>query len=393
MPSTPFPVWEFPLNWAEPPLDRYEWMTDVIGSHANYEERSALRAEPRRKLEASFIVKSDRLGRLDALLFNGAAYYMIPLWMDVGFLTAPIADGESSIACDTSNRDFFIGGYALIGNDPSSMMSCVISGIHAGSLDLSAPFVGDAPSGTRIYPARKARISSPADQTQQTAGVVSSRVTFQIDDQPGGAGVSTGINFGGFQVLTRRHNWSQGILRSYARSLDILDNSTNTPVWIDRSNFSQITRSNRFLLKSLSDRRAFVQWLYSVQGRLTPFWRENRETIMHFSPRQGPGATNTLHVLPFGFVDYLYQKPQRLAVSLLNSEGINFRYNITSATVDGATGDEVIVLDGMIPAAPVDSWPVISYIELVRLQADAIEVAYLSADVAQVAVGFIGVRQ
>lgn len=387
-------LWEFPLDWSTPPLDRYSWLTDVIPSYDNSESRAALLEEPRRTLEATFTVKRERLARLDALLYGwGARPFVLPVWTDSTALTGAAAAGDLVLACDTTSREFAPGGYALVGADPTTMTACLVESVSDGALSLARPFVGAAASGTPVFPARIGRLIGPVQQQQASAALVRQRVSFQIDDQPFYAGTPTGTTFNGLQVFLRGHNWADGINRAYTRMLTVLDNTTGLPEWIDQSNFPSIMRSANLVLRSRADRWNFLQWLYSVMGRLTPFYKENRETVMQVSPRQSGASTNVLHVLPFGFVDFLYQQPQRLALILRHTNGTIYYRNIVTASVDGGSGDELIVLDATIPGSVPSDWLLVSYLELVRLSADAIEIAHVSEEVSQVAISFVGVKQ
>lgn len=389
-------VWEFPLDWKAPPLDRLEWLTDVISSYDNHEERAGLRQEPRRTLEVGFTVKTDRLGRLDALVYGaGSQDYLIPEWMDATELTLALVTGHDVLECDPSNRNFTEGSYILIGDDPSNFIVSQIEFVGSTYIGLTEGLVlpETLPLGTKIYPARICKLISPARQQQVSAGVLTMRATFQVDDQPFYSGIPTGTSFGGVQVFLRSHNWADNIQRDYDRSLDILDSSTNTPRWIDKSGFAQITRSGKFVLRDRADRWAFIQWLYSILGRLMPFWKEDRESVIQLSPRQGTTTTSSLHMLPFGFVEFLKSQPCRTAIILRHIDGSIYYRNIVDAGVDGTSGDEVLTLDSSIRGSVPSDWLLISYMELVRLSADAVEIAHEAATVAQVAVSFIGVRQ
>lgn len=389
-------LWEFPIDWKAPPLDRLEWLTDVIPSYDNHEERAGLRQEPRRTLEAGFTIKTDRLARSDALVYGaGSRSYLVPEWMDAAELITPLSNADTTLNCDTTSRNFFPGSYILFGDDPTNLLVGLIETMGDSYIELSegVSLIEDLPVGTKVYPARICKLIAPATQQQVSAGVVTMRATLQIDDQPFYSGVPTGTTFDDFQVFLRSHNWADNIQRSYDRSLDILDGSTNTPRWIDKSGFAQITRSGKFVLRDREDRWAFIQWLYSVLGRLMPFWKENRETTIHLSPRQEAFETSSLHMLPFGFVEFLKNQPGRKAVILRHIDGSIYYRSIIDAGVDAGNGDEILTLDTPIRGSAPSDWLLIGYMELVRLSADAVEIAHEAATVAQVAVSFIGVRQ
>ena len=60
-------------NWTEPGIERLEWLTDVLTSTTGTEQRRALRAEPRCRLAATFLVSDAERAFLDLALSRWAA--------------------------------------------------------------------------------------------------------------------------------------------------------------------------------------------------------------------------------------------------------------------------------------------------------------------------------
>jgi len=387
-------IWAVPLDWRNPPLDRFEWLTDVQESRSGFEQRLELRQAPRRTIEGTFIVTGDDLGWFDAMLFSwGARGFLVPIWYDSTILTAALPNGSARVYCDTTDREFVVGGFVIIGNDLRTAAAMQISEVYSDGLLLTRPVSVDIDSNVSIWPARAARVTSPAQQTQHTAGVIEMRITFEITDQDDIDPIASDTSMDGYQVLTRDHNWLYTIERSYARKLTILDNSTALPQWLDLSNWSQITRQLKMLLQDRSNRRDFIGWLSSVAGRLTPFWREDRETMLRMTASQPVGETALLHIVPIGFPTLLYGQPCRMAVSMRHVDGTVYYRKIVNAQTDVTTGDEVLTLETTIPASVASDWRLISYLEFVRLDADAIEIAHQSDEVSEVQFSIRGVKQ
>lgn len=387
-------TWAVPIDWRTPPVDRFEWLTDVQESRSGFEQRVELRQAPRRTIEGTFVVTNDDLGWFDALLFSwGARNFLLPIWYDSAALAADLPIGANRVYCDTTDREFTVGGYVLIGYDLRTASAIEITDVYSDGLLLKHNTKVDRESGTTIWPARLCRVVSPAQQTQHTAGVVEMRVTFEIMDQDDIDPIASDTSFDGYQVLTREHNWLYTIDRSYARKLTILDNATSLPTWLDLSNWSQITRQLKIMIKDRANRRDFIGWLSSVAGRVTPFWREDRETMLQMTDNQPVGDTSLLYIEPIGFPSLLYGQPCRMAISMRHVNGSVYYRNVVNAQTDVGTGNEIITFDTTIPASVPADWRLITYLEFVRLDADAIEIAHQSNEVSEVQFAVRGIKQ
>ncbi|AEY69564.1 tail assembly protein [Burkholderia phage vB_BceS_AH2] len=387
-------TWAIPVDWRNPPVDRFEWLTDVQESRSGFEQRMELRQAPRRTIEGTFVVTGQDLGWFDAMLFSwGARGFLLPVWYDKTVLSKPLANGEDRVYCDTTDREFTAGGFILIGNDLRTAVAMQVIDVYPDGVLLKRPVSTGQAKGTFTWPARQCRVVNPVNQTQHTAGVIEMRVTFEITDQDDIPPIPSDTMLNGSQVLTREHNFLYTIDRTYARKLTILDNSTGLPQWIDLSNWSQITRQIKLMLKDRANRRNFIGWLSSISGRLTPFWREDRETLLEMTDNQGVGETALLHIKPVGFPTLLYGQPCRMALVLRHKSGAVYYRRILAAQVDVATGDELLTLDTNLPASVPSDWLLISYLEFVRLDADAIEIAHRSDEVSEVQFALRGIKQ
>lgn len=387
-------VWPLQTDWREPPLDRYEWLTDVMESRSGFEQRVELREVPRRTIESTFVVTDNDLGWFDALLFAwGARGFLIPLWFDQSKLTQAFFGGGTRLFCDTTGREFGAGSYILIGSDLRTAFAAQVAEVFTDGVSTTRPVPGNYLTNDLIWPARAVRVTSPAQQAQHTAGVVEMRITFEVTDQPDITPVPSATLYKGLQVLTREHNWADDITRTYERKITILDNSTGSPLWIDLNNWAQITRQLNFLLASRVDRQNFIGWLSSVSGRCVPFWREDRETMLQMTVRQDPGATALLRIVPIDFPTLLYGMPNRMAIVLRHIDGSVYYATVLTAATDVVNGDELLTLDVNLPASVPSDWRLITYLELMRLDADAIEIAHASDEVAQVQMTIRGIKQ
>ena len=281
----------------------------------------------------------------------------------------------------------------MLWSDQSNNEAVEILSLTSSSITLKGTGTAKAwPVGTQALPARIGRITN-ASQMQSAGGLVDGVVHFEITDQPAITAQADTTTFNGVQVLTREHNWAAPINRSYARKMALLDDAVTERVWIDQSNWSHIARQLGFMLDSRSDIVAFRAWLASVCGRLTAFWLPVRETTMQPTRSYAINQSN-FAIQNIGYSLLLASQPNRNTIAMLNKNGTWYYRTVTGATLDIVNGDEILSFSANIPVAHTPSdWLMVCPLELVRLDADAIEISRQNGGLADVSISVKGIKQ
>jgi len=125
MPALPdyrksLPVFTLTPNWQGGILEKLEYLTNVLPSSTDAEQRRMLRVHPRRSFEVSFLREKDERARLDSFVSgHGHEPFLVPLWHEA--VRLPYGDPK-----ETAEIPF--DGYNLISNGAhlsnGSQMSC-----------------------------------------------------------------------------------------------------------------------------------------------------------------------------------------------------------------------------------------------------------------------------
>jgi hypothetical protein len=110
------PAFLFAPDWSAGVELSSAWKTDILQGEDGTEQRVGMRDAPAESLKYSALVMSEADAGLLALLLAQApdGRVNMPRWCDASRLTANLAIGGVSIACDTTDRSFTVGGFALV---------------------------------------------------------------------------------------------------------------------------------------------------------------------------------------------------------------------------------------------------------------------------------------
>lgn len=143
-----------------------------------------LRQLPRRGFEYGFLIEGRDAQVLDHLLFAwGARIYCLPVWTDVSTLAGEAAIGSTALTVqDAANSDYHAGGLAVLWRSNTRHEAVEILSIAGNTLTLKLPLAGSWPAGTRVFPARLARLEGEVAVTRPTDTIAVGRCRFGIED-------------------------------------------------------------------------------------------------------------------------------------------------------------------------------------------------------------------
>jgi hypothetical protein len=156
--------------------EAYGYLTNVLQAWDGTEQRILLRSVATRDLRFQVLVGSARESSdLATRLFaGGRGLFSVPIWQDAVPITAPVAQNDGSIYCDTTGRAFAEGEVCLLWRDYWTWEPMVISGVFSEHLDLTSGAANAWPvAGTICVPLMPARLVDVA-QLKHLAGAVAS---------------------------------------------------------------------------------------------------------------------------------------------------------------------------------------------------------------------------
>lgn len=399
-PDADLPVWSFPPNWKAGIRERLEWLTDVLASVTGVEQRRGLRLSPRRSLEFDLLHERQARSFLDLMLrANGGGEWMLPLWHDTGRLAEDaVATVTTSLAVDTTYREFLDGGLALIGADDPLVYEVVqIDSVADAALSLAAAVSKDWPAGAKIYPMRRGRLDDQPKLKLHTSRVGQTTVQFNLTRANDWAGAASLTSYAGLPVLETPPEWSEPVDVTLARLLDQAENEFGLAFFADAAGRAFSGQQYRWQLDGRAEHAAFRDLLYTLQGRRTPLWTPTFAEDLTLGAPALSGAT-AIEVMLCGFELSGAPFVGREHIRIERVDGAPLHRKITGVGTPGSVDTERLLIDSPLPAAlTVEDVVRISFMDVSRLDQDAIEIHHYAdtdgaADVAAVFKSFPNIR-
>ncbi|GGH54929.1 hypothetical protein GCM10010975_11980 [Comamonas phosphati] len=371
-------------DWQGGFTERLEWLTDVLTMRDGGEQRVRLRADPRRSFEFD-VLEYGNGGQLD-LLMNvwQSRVYAVPVWTDKAWLTAAIHPGDTVLAMSTTDLDYHAGGLAIVGSPAGSTEALEVLSLTAGTITLKRPALGNWPAGSWIAPARLGRLPAQQTVTRPTAAISQAKLRFDLEDLASPvAEVPSPIQYRGYDTLLQHPNRVEDVSIDYQRLVDVFDHDTGAPAVIDIPNRPFIVRRHEYLLPDRARLTAMRGWLAARAGRQVPFWVPIWERGLEVAQPFTLDATEIL-VQARGFATYYQAMPGRQDVAFLHNDGSWTLRRITAFEfVDGVV--ERMRIDAALgrACAPSDL-RIVCFLELARLESDAVEIFFETDRVARV---------
>jgi hypothetical protein len=375
-------------------LERLEWLTDVLQSFDAGEQRIRLRGTPRRFFELGITVEGqERRTAENALHDWGARAWALPVWMDSLRLGADLAAGATAIAIDTTTRDYRVEGLVGLMIDPLHFEVAQIDAVTDSSITLAAPLANDWPAHeTVIFPVRAARMPDEQRLRRFTGDAAYGRFRFEcteVNDWPAASEVA-GL-YRTFPVLGQAPNWTEDVDQGYLRKLARFDPQVGS-FYVDEAGSGPILlQSHRWLLDGRAEIDAFRRWLYARKGRLSAFWLPTFAQDFVVVASIGPTAL-TIDVEHCGYTLLIDEDVNRRDIRIELNDGTVFYRRITASVEVSAAVERLSIdadLDQLVEPAQIRS---VSYMALVRLEADAAEIAWRRWDAAEASLMTRGAR-
>ena len=377
-------AWTWMPNWADGLMERLEWLTDVIQAYRGEEQARALRLNPRHILEFSVMVEGPARRHLEAALWNwGARVWALPLWHDGVDLHAPLSAGASSVPIVPTLRDFRGGTLALImGETPRDYEVVEVDAANPAELVLARPTARAWPTGTRIYPARTARVEGDAALARFTGRASSLRLRFEMVEPAEWTADAGATTYRGYPVLTTRPDWSEEPTLTLERKLAVLDSQVGPASYDDEADMPLTEQRMRWLLDGRAEIDAHRKLLFALRGKQrriwVPTWTEDFVVIAPVG-----SADLALDIEWCGFSLYYQAGVNRRDIRIETVTGqVYYRRITSSAELDPST--ERLSIDAALGAdLQPDDFLLVSFIALSRQASDAVEFDWFTGEAAR----------
>ena len=195
----------------DPPVtETWGWLTDVIPSRANVEQRIGLRATPKRSIKYGFLLENEveRRRQYQRWYKSLGKPIILPFYQYQTRITAPSLTGDSKLYFDPALTDLRDGEFLMLMHEATNTGYLIkIDTVDPDGVTTQSPLQVDVPKGWIVAPTFRMRLN---DRT----GLTMKQVTGHIDvtatgldyralfSRPGSAAVIS--TFDGLQVLDKR---------------------------------------------------------------------------------------------------------------------------------------------------------------------------------------------
>lgn len=365
-------------------LERLQWSTDVIASFDASEQRIQLLSTPRRSMEFEIVVDGrDRQVAENALHAGQSGRWAVPVWMDSQSLQADLASGSSVIPVDTTTRDFYAGGMAVLMTGPRAFEVVDIDSLTGSTLTIASPTIASWPAGrTEIAPLRIARMADDLSLSRFTGDVSYGRMQFRLEGESAWPAASEVTLYLGFPILGTAPNWTDDIDQGYLRKLETLDTGTGEPFHDDEGGGAILQQSHRWLLDGRAQIDAFRRWLYARRGRLSAFWLPTFALDFVAVADIGSAAT-TIDVQNAGYTAAAARGIGRRDIRIELLSGTVYYRRITGSAEISSDVERLTISAALGAAVATSAIRSMSFMSLARLEADSIELAWARFDVVE----------
>lgn len=384
-------AWAFRPNWIEPVIERLEWKTDVLEHYDGTEQRIGGRSGPRRIFEFRVTARMEDRERLAALIWGWQANpFALPMWQEPRALTASALVGDTVVFLDTTEREFHDGGLAVILADSGTSELVEIDTLLADDrMTLADELKNNWPAGTAIYPARIALLTDAQAVHAHNSVVEDGRFQFQVLD-PGTVTPDSGpISYRNYPVLVLGQNWREGSDVEFTRKLATLDSGFTAPYRDDESGRPARVQTYRWTFRGRSAIDDYLAWLYDRDGRRVPIWADTGERDLTLTTPIG-GSDLSIRVVNIGYTRNIYQQIGRRDIVIRLKDGTRFFRHITGSIELSATEEQLSIGSDLGQAVALEDVTMISWLEFVRLDGDAVEIAWHTPEVIESVFGLRG---
>lgn len=277
-------VWPWAPNWAQPVVERLSWATSIHSSRQSYEQRRALRTEPRLEIGMSHLLQQRQAARMVSLIRAWAGRpWAVPAWWAKANLVSVVG---TLITIDRPVETlWFPGMRGLIWTDEDTFEPFTVSNVAGTTITLLNALAATPAPGSLVLPLHSADL--PADQiaTAPVAGVVLADVQFAV--RPGSAqvlrapvdGSDWPIVFPATASATEprnhylpdTHNWIDAARLTTSLPTDSFDTTVGLAHFRAEQTVANTTWAHRLLLNGDASLMQFRKWLAARRGRAVAF--------------------------------------------------------------------------------------------------------------------------
>ncbi|MBA2881839.1 hypothetical protein HNR65_002170 [Desulfosalsimonas propionicica] len=370
--------------WRWIPREQYTeilaWNTQVLQTRVG-EQRIGYRAAPRQVFEFRFFRPAREISQMKNVVDNWShRVWGLPIWKEASVVSATA--GATAISFDTSYRDYRQDSLAVLWESADKAEAVNVTNVRPDGIDID-PALQTNFADAFVMPLRRALTPEGVDfrrgRAPDYAGVSATFIVIDNEDLSGSADYP---QYDGYDILDDGNIIVGDMAERISIPLEQIDNGQG-PITIEtKQDYSRVKRTVGKYTKTLAALWQWRRWLHSRYGRQKAFWL--------------PAYNRDIHLAtPLYSAEVQAEiRPADLAVH--GNFPVDCMIRLADATIfyrqiTGAEqlpgGNERIIIDSAfgqdIDPTDIDLW---CYMDLVRFDADRIEMAHQNPYIMQTSI-------
>ena len=355
------------IDWSTQPGMTIQYLTEVIESFDDTEQRIALRDQPRVSLTYQYLLDDSSLTEFDIKYGNFSGQLLVPMWAHASDLTQEVMAGDRVIYVDSVNG-YIASSDTLMITDGVNSEFVGLESVAPGRVVVSALAQKNFKYG-RVVPVRNGYSADESTATIQIDSMASHGITFDLDEttftKP--APVDIFERYQGKHVIPFRPDRSHDISVQYQRLREHFDPTVGARIIYERTPGAVRIFSHSFRFFSEGDRQQFEDFAELQNGAQGEFWMQSAAVAMEIA-EDIYDETYKLKIKPVGYNRLGNSKsfPPAITISLYN--GTTLKRSLVSVSKVG--GFEVLILDKPLSDIKIEDVESIKPLYLCRFDSD-----------------------
>jgi hypothetical protein len=262
--------------------------------------------------------------------------------------------------------------------------------VDPDAVNLQAPIIATWPIGSKVYPARSARLLDPRATQRFYRNYARGVARFESIEEITHDALDETL-YRDLPVMEREMNWREGPELDYARKLEVSDFRLGAIVVTDESELAIAQPRFVFTCMNREDCDYLREWIYARKGRCRGIWLPTWCDDLKLTNLVATSSLN-IDVEACGLVHFAESEPGRRDIRVQLKNGNVYYRRVTDPSAPNEL-TERLVLNAVFPEQfePEDVER-ISWMHYVRLDADSIELTWATPTQLEAVLPFKGPR-
>lgn len=364
-------------DWPKNYVESYQFMTNIITSYNDKEQRIGLRKYPRLSIDYNVVISKYKYELLTAALWKTSSYeFTIPYWSDASLLTTSISAPTLTLDVDeTTYRRFKVGKFLVI-TDLVNYETLPIDSFTSNTITLTSPTQYSwGTINTKVYPAVSVRFRSSPNIVPIKEDLFEATFNFESAETIDMDNTEISSLYRSIGILTDTSNWLKSHGTTYAKKIETIDSGTSISKRVFTvGETNSIVQKYNIYETTKTDIHSIISYLMYRKGKLKPIWVPTWTSDLTLALPIFTVDTE-VYVNTIGIETYYFSINKRDIMIQLTDGSQYFRR--ISNPIDQNDGTEKFTIDSTLPVdVALSDVRIICFVSLMRLNSDSVKITW-----------------